>query len=80
MGVASQILYQKHRSIKALEEYQKLGTVDELRIAAEGMRPMAPDIGIDNGSKRRRCGNCGFFYEPTSHFCSWCGQSIKIKG
>ncbi|MCI8378702.1 MAG: hypothetical protein HFH72_09315 [Lachnospiraceae bacterium] len=67
-------------SISALEEiqqYRVIGTVEECREARRKQQAKKPNIGNDNGRKRKCCSVCGCFYAPTSRYCPKCGQAIK---
>ena len=66
-------------AIKALEEiqqYHKIGTVEECRDAVEKQKQKRPVLRNDNGKLRNSCPVCGCFYSPLSRSCPKCGQAI----
>lgn len=63
--------------LSVLEQYRAIGTIEECREAVEKQRGKKPNIGNDNGKKRKCCSVCGCFYSPTSRYCPKCGQAIE---
>ena len=66
-------------AISALEEiqqYRKIGTVEECREAVEKQKPKKPVLRNDNGKLRKSCPVCGCFFSPLSRSCPKCGQAI----
>lgn len=66
-------------AISALEEiqqYRKIGTVEECREAVDKQKPKKPVLRNDNGKLRKSCPVCGCFFSPLSRSCPKCGQAI----
>lgn len=47
--------------------------------AIEKQIPKKPNVGNDNGRKRKCCPVCGCFYSPTSRYCPKCGQALNLE-
>ena len=68
-------------AISALEEiqqYRKIGTVEECREAVDKQKPKKPVLRNDNGKLRKSCPVCGCFFSPLSRSCPKCGQAIRL--
>lgn len=66
-------------AIKALEEiqqYRKIGTVEECREAVKKQKAKKPVLRNDNGKLRKSCPVCGCFFSPLSRSCPKCGQAL----
>lgn len=65
--------------VRALEEYIKIGTVEECREAWERQRVKDiihnPDGGVDEDWL---CPSCGRFCSPYTEHCQHCGQAVKV--
>lgn len=61
---------------EVLNEFSKIGTVEECREAVEKQKPKKPILRNDNGKLRKSCPVCGYFFSPLSRSCPKCGQAI----
>lgn len=74
------------KSIEEIEEYRKIGTVKECRVAMEKQKPKKPDYEGDGYDDKGEliydtwiCPNCGKKYEvdyDEYDYCPKCGQAI----
>lgn len=68
-------------AINALEEiqqYQALGTVEELRLAKEKQMPMKPAVINKIGFLQKKCASCGSEYLLfDGKYCPECGQKLE---
>lgn len=74
-------------AIKALEEvqeYRKLGTVEEVGEAVEKTKPMNPEItDVSTGTKYMKCPKCKLttviYNEMIVGYCPKCGQRLESE-
>lgn len=64
------------KALKEIQQYRKIGTVEECREAVEKQKPKKPVLRNDNGKLRKSCPVCGCFFSPLSRSCPKCGQAI----
>lgn len=64
------------RDCNELEQYRKIGSVEECREAVEKQKPKKPVLRNDNGKLRKSCPVCGCFFSPLSRSCPKCEQAI----
>ena len=64
-------------TFKEIQQYRKIGTVEECREAVEKQKAKKPVLRNDNGKLRKSCSVCGCFFSPLSRSCPKCGQAIK---
>lgn len=67
-----------------LQEYRKIGTVEEVREAVEKTRPIKPDvIEIEPGTKYLKCSKCKLttviYNEMIVGYCPKCGQKLVVS-
>lgn len=76
-------------ALKELQEYRKLGTVEEVREAVRKTKPEKPDLEGDGCADGEMvydtwyCPNCGQWYETDYDdykHCPECGQKIDQSG
>ena len=63
-------------TLKEIQQYREIGTVEECREAMEKQKPKKPVLRNDNGKLRKSCPVCGCFFSPLSRSCPKCGQAI----
>ena len=63
-------------ALKEVQQYRKIGTVEECREAVEKQKPKKPVLRNDNWKLRKSCPVCGCFFSPLSRSCPKCGQAI----
>lgn len=63
-------------ALKEIQQYRKIGTVEECQEAVEKQKPKKPVLRNDNGKLRKSCPVCGCFFSPLSRSCPKCGQAI----
>lgn len=64
-------------ALKEVQQYRKVGTVEEFRKAVEKQKPKKPEE-IDKEYGYFICGNCGTaIYASDEHYCLNCGQKIQ---
>ena len=64
------------KDCEELEQYRKIGTVEECREAIEKQKAKKPVLRNDNGKLRKSCPVCGCFFSPLSRSCPKCGQAL----
>ena len=66
-----------------LEQYRKIGTVEECRQAVEKQRPKEPKFAVDKSRDREdvvlylACQGCGAMIDIFDNFCRKCGQAAR---
>lgn len=64
---------------KELEKYRKLGTVEELEIAIQGMKEKKAIVKICRGIEFYHCPECDEPISAIARYCSRCGCKVKIE-
>ena len=64
-------------TLKEIQQYREIGTVEECREAVERQKVRKPVLRNDNGKLRKSCPVCGCFFSPLSRNCPKCGQAIE---
>lgn len=64
-------------ALKEIQQYRKIGTVEECREAVEKQRAKKSVLRSDNGRLRKSCPVCGCFFSPSSRHCPKCGQRLS---
>ena len=79
-----QAAFRAIESIKELQQFREIGTVEECREAVEKQKPKAPtfDHMLGNWEGRFRCPVCGKVIlhdcrDTQNTFCEKCGQAIR---
>lgn len=76
--VVEHINYMEYLDIKdVLEEYKRLGTLEEVREAVEKQKEERPIAVLGTfGGEEHECRECGNTVEYMDEYCKWCGKKL----
>ena len=65
------------QSMEKLQEYEKLGTLEEVREAVEKQKEERPIAVLGTfGGEEHECRECGNTVEYMDEYCKWCGKKL----